>query len=668
MRSLSAPLLAAQKAKSSKPYLLAQFFDTCAFRRRLRWTSCYSGAEAAGPHCAVLGSDGSLNRFRVAAGSLYRQRVASPAPGSDFSVWTLVSTNRGAAAVTRYGATIELYAVRTDGGTPNREVWLYVSADDGASWGAGALVFTAPVAINYLAVGSKSDGTVLAVFDNGVAVRKIKRVATVWGAQANWTNTAASLTGLACNFYFDFELVVTGTEAVTLEPRVWRCIYGDGYSEVLDTWSALMVYAQAAAGLGVSFSAPFLRVASGYRFFYREAYTGLGAYDRIMHTSLANGAIPFSDAWREAEPFDLTATYGLALAGLASGTGGLAWVSTPSRVFCSQAYLVSDLSSRLVACDLVDRPYSPDAGWMELDNADGALNWDKLGVGDLLGLRMGSEVLWLAGYVTTGGGVVSVGPSMWVTGLEYRREKLKSRLVVHLGSAFWLLDRPVVRSEDWAAGATTVYGLLRSVVGGVGLAFGALSGSGPLAALSPAFSLRPGQSRLAALVELVGLVEDEVVSTAYGYAMTVWPQKTDAVVYAYGTDHAIRSGVHREVARPGLARAFGANAVGAAVFGQALDFPALENFNVGSVRFRRAGGTAAEAATLALATLRGDDLGSRDDELVIGPNVGQEPYDVVEVTDAALGYSASKRRVRWVRLLYDADKGVYAMRLGLGGL
>jgi hypothetical protein len=117
-----------------------------------------------------------------------------------------------------------------------------------------------------------------------------------------------------------------------------------------------------------------------------------------------------------------------------------------------------------------------------------------------------------------------------------------------------------------------------------------------------------------------------------------------------------------------LGRAFGVDAVGAPIFGEALDFSVLENFNVARVRFRRAGGTASEAATLALAMLRGDDLASGDDELIIGPNVGEEPYDVVEVTDPALGYAASKRRVKWVRWLYDREKGVYEMRLRLGGV
>ena len=666
MRSLSAQLLAAQRAKSSKPYVTLSFMDSYAGRWRYRWTSVYSGAEAAGPHCAVLGSDGSLNRFRVAAGSLYRQRVASPAPGSDFSVWTLVSANRAAVGVTRYGATIELYAVRTDGGTPNREVWLYVSADDGATWGAGALVFTAPVAVNYLAVGSKSDGTVLAIFDNGVAVRKVKRSGGVWGAQANWTLAAASITGLACNFYFDFDIVVTGTEAVTLEPRVWRCIYGDGYSAALDAWAPFMVYARAAAGLGVTFSCPFLRSMSGYRLSYREVYGGAGAYDRVSCGRDVMGADYVNPTWQEPEGFDLTATYGLALAGLASSPSR-AWVCTPSRVFCSQTYVVSDLAARLLRLDVVDKPYEPVAGWMELDNADGALNADLLGVGTLAGLRLGAEAWFMAGYVTGGGGVGSYWPRMWVTGVAHRREGLTSRLVVSLASGFGLLDRPVVRAEDWAAGTSYVYSLAQSVVAGAGLPFASYSASAAITSMQPAFSLRPGQGRLAALVELMGLVEDEVIATTPNI-MVVWPQKTDPTDYAYGTDHAIRSGVHVEVARPGLARAFGVDAVGAPVFGQALDFAALENFNVGSVRARRAGGTAAEAATLASATLRGDDLGGREDELVIGPNVGQEPYDVVEVTDAALGYAASKRRVKWVRLLYDAEKGVYAMRLSLGGL
>jgi len=437
----------------------------------------------------------------------------------------------------------------------------------------------------------------------------------------------------------------------------------------LDTWSLLMVYARAAAGLGVAFSFPSLAALSGYQLSYREVYTGAGAYDRVMMGRDVMWADYAAPTWQEPEPFDLAATYGLALAGIAgSGVARRAWACTPSRVYCSQGYFVSNLSSRLVRCDVLDRPYWPDGGSLELDNADGALNADKLGVGDLLGLRMGSEVLLYPGYVCTGGGVVSVGPHYCVVGLEHRRDnKLGSRLVVRLGSAFWLLDRPVVRAEEWGA-TTYVCFVADSVVGGVGLGMASYGWSPAFVNMQSAFSLRPGQSRLSALVEVMGLVEDEVIAVAWGEIISLWPQKTDATDYAYGTDHAIRSAVHQEVARPGLARAFGVDAVGGPIFGQALDFPALENFNVGSVRFRRAGGTASEAATLALAMLREDDLASREDELVIGPNVGQEPYDVVEVTDAALGYAAAKRRVKWVRWRYDREKGVYEMRLGLGGL
>jgi len=665
VRTLSANLLAAQKASKRRPYVAVGFSDRLAHSARLRWSSQYSGAEPDGPHAAILGSDGSLNRFRVEAGTLYRQRVASPVPGSDFSVWTSVATARGAVAVARYGTNLVLLAVRTDGATPNREVWLYASGDNGASWGAGALVFTAPAAITYLAVGAKSNGDLGVFFNNGVAVRRIKRVSSVWGAQADWTNAVAGLTGLACCYVMDFDLVVTGTEAVTLEPCVWCCIYGDGYSQALDTWSPLSVYVRSAVWSSVAYSRPALQVLGSYRVGYREVYGGLGAYDRVMVTWLAPGQDFVTQAWADAVPVNVAAAYGLALAGY--GAGG-AWASTPSRVFHSGYVALVDMTARVLAVDAVDSPYEPDGGWVDLDNADGALNEANLGGVGLEGFRMGGQVDFGPGYyVATGSPVTSPGLRYWVRGFEWRVVGGRSVVRVLLGSPFFLLVGESARTSEWAAGSMAVYGLLRSIVARAGLGFGALSASSAITAMQPAFALRAGQQLLAAVRELFGLVEDEALGSGE-HVYVVWPRVTDATAYVYGTDHPVTSLRSATAARASVFRAFGVDGTGAPVLGESIDWSSVEDFMWPAVRFRRAAGTASEAATLASASARWEDLVGEGGELVAQANVGQEAWDVVEVTEPRLGWAAVKRRVRAVRFVYDRERRVFDVRLALGGL
>jgi hypothetical protein len=664
VRTLSAPLLAAQKASKRKPFFYLRFSDRLAQALRLRWSSQYTGAEPDGPHAAVVGSDGSLNRFRVESGTLYRQRVGSPAPGSDFSDWTSFATNRGAVAVAAAGSVISIVVVRTDGGTPNREVWLNSSVNNGVTWLGWALAFTAPAAITHLALGAKGNGDLAVFFDYGALVRRIKRVSSVWGAQANWTNTAASITGLACHYWADFDLVVTGTVPTSLEPTVWCCIYGDGYSQALDTWSALLVYAQAAAWAGVAYSRPSLQMFDCYRITYREAYTGTGAYDRVMITTLAPGEDFVVQAWADATPIDLTATYGLALAGF--GTRG--WCCTPARVFCSGESVYTDLASRLVALDVIDGPLEPDGGWVELDNHDGALNEANLGGTGLEGLRLGGQMDFSPGYYVAGGSpVTSPGLRFWVRGLEWRVSAARSVLRVLVGSPFWLLLGESARTSEWAVGTQTVYGLIRSVVTRAGLGFAALSASPAASNMQPAFALRAGQQLLAAARELLGLVEDDVIASGENVYL-IWPQVSDATDYAYGTDHGVLSLRSALAERPSVFRAFGVAADGSPVLGESIDWDAVEDVMWPAVRFRRAAGTASEAATLASADARWEDCARQGGELVVPPNVGQEPWDVIEVTEPRLGWAAVKRRVRAVRYHYDRDRALFEMRLALGGL
>jgi len=80
--------------------------------------------------------DGSLSRARVdpASYQLYRQRVASPGPGSDFSPWTGVCTVSSASgiALASRGFRLLLFYVDTD----QRTILVRKSTGYGATFGS----------------------------------------------------------------------------------------------------------------------------------------------------------------------------------------------------------------------------------------------------------------------------------------------------------------------------------------------------------------------------------------------------------------------------------------------------------------------------------------------------------------------------------------------------
>src|SRR5438132_3398946 len=88
MRTLPAPLLAAQRSSSALPYLKVTISDRIGGIRRLAFSRLYTGSEPDGYHAAAMPSDGSLLRARASGGRVYYQRVANPGAGSNLASWT----------------------------------------------------------------------------------------------------------------------------------------------------------------------------------------------------------------------------------------------------------------------------------------------------------------------------------------------------------------------------------------------------------------------------------------------------------------------------------------------------------------------------------------------------------------------------------------------------
>ncbi|MFC1968372.1 hypothetical protein ACFLVX_03155 [Chloroflexota bacterium] len=90
MRTLSGTLTAAQKSLSRHPYFRVKVTDRISSRPRISWSRLYTGSEDLYGHDACFAGDGSLQRVRIdpSGYTIRRQRVASPGPSPDFSVWT----------------------------------------------------------------------------------------------------------------------------------------------------------------------------------------------------------------------------------------------------------------------------------------------------------------------------------------------------------------------------------------------------------------------------------------------------------------------------------------------------------------------------------------------------------------------------------------------------
>jgi len=225
--------------------------------------------------------------------------------------------------------------------------------DNGSTLGAAVTVGTASGAVGWLAADVKANGDALLIYSIGATVFSVKRTSGSWGAPAAWTNSAASISGLACYYQGDWNAAVCGTNAAG-DAFAWTSIFGDGFSQASNTWSPLREVTRASAGSNVSFRAPFLSQPDTYRLTFVEKYTGSAAYNRPYHSYSPATADFASNFWREPVPFDLTSDFGQAIAFSATA----AWITTPSGVWtASLTAPLLDVTADVVEAAMDDRPF-----------------------------------------------------------------------------------------------------------------------------------------------------------------------------------------------------------------------------------------------------------------------------------------------------------------------
>ena len=258
MRELTATLLATQKQAAATPFVKVEAVNKVNGAVRYKWSRLYNGSEDEYFHAATVPGDNSLNRFRITppadSRKLYRQRIASPGPESDFTQWTYSGQyNVVIAAAASTGAEVSLFWIKS-----NREVRRIKSTDYGASWGSPEMLDYSPTTSIYgMAAAYKSNGDVAVFFADQSTLYVKKYVGGQWQAKSAWDKTTGDLSGVACVYGNDWDLLVTGQDADG-NYKLWSLDYGDGGDVSAGTWSALKELSSAPSGGDFRFLQPFL--------------------------------------------------------------------------------------------------------------------------------------------------------------------------------------------------------------------------------------------------------------------------------------------------------------------------------------------------------------------------------------------------------------------------
>jgi hypothetical protein len=662
MRQLTTTLLETQKQPAALPYLKIEAAAKDMGVIRLAWDRLYSGTEADYYHALTVPDDGSLVRVRITppsdARKLYRQRVAVPGPGSDFSPWTYTGQyNAVVVAAASREAEVSIFWINT-----SRELRRIKSTDYGVTWGSPELIDYSPTtSINGLAVAYKTSGDLAVFFADQATLYVKKYVAGSWQAKIAWDKSTGDLSGVACIYDTDWCLMVTGRDSAG-NYRLWTLAYGDGGEVPAGNWSVLCELAAAPSGGDFTFYRPFLDKTDVYRCFFVEKFTGTEAYSRPFRSAAVPGTA-FSDGlWREPAPFSLASEYGLALA----YDTAYAWLSSPSGVWRAPlAASVLELTDDVTAARQETGENMGNLS-VELANDDG--KYAVPGQGDIAALDIGCQLDFSPGYITASGPEYSPGLSFRLESCEHVSAGGKTSLVLRAVDGWGTLAAWKARYQiRWnrTSSETCVRDILRFILGRVGLRLEVISQSSVVTGFFPDFTVGPGDTGREAVIRLLSYVPD-VIFIEGNLAYLVNPLAADDAVHDYGTSHPIFEGSYQRAAMT-------VNRVQVAGFDTVLvlaDSFAWAEIDRLDDRLRQIDDrnitTTAQALDLGQARLRQSEMASESGNIIVPVNCGQQLYDVITVTDGRAGLDGVKKRVLGLVLAYSPRRGEYRQRLSLG--
>ncbi|MCB9482650.1 MAG: hypothetical protein H6675_01460 [Dehalococcoidia bacterium] len=643
MLTTSPTLLEAARSGSATPHVRVRFSDRDVGVPRLHFARWYQGVEAAGPAGVAFPGDGSLVRARIDAGAatLHVQHIATPSEAADFTSWADLGSAVATPGLGLHAAGTRVLLAYTDG----TQVLVRESLDAGATFGS-AITVASPGAVTALSGAVRSDGSAIATWAIGGTCYVATRPAGGgWSAPAAWTQSLASINGVAAGDAEDWAILVSGEDS-NGRAGCWSTRLGSGIGGPPGHWSALAPLILASPGLDVSYRATGVAQAGAPRATFVESYTGTGAFDRTMlATGLAGGAFEDGD-WRDPTPFEHASPWGLA----AAARGTTSFLASASELWSAEIGGSPVDVSTAVLSARYEADHRGERLRLALD-AQSLTNWPSVG----------TEIEFSPGYVTDAGIEFITGRLLWVTSVQRGAAELHVTAEGALGRlARWQAPRQLA----WSAGDATIATVARSIARDAGVRLAGAGASTAATTLTPGFAVRAGESGATALARLLARVPDQIFGRGIDLHLVERDPAEDPS-YAYGATHPIRTIELTDSGRgPRWARVLGADAVGEAVASGGGD----DGSRVAVVV--DAAVTSAPVATArAEAVLRRSELAQELGTLEASPHPGHEPGDVIAVSDDSLALDAAPYRVRSVTFDYARrPRGRYSMRLGLGAV
>jgi hypothetical protein len=667
MRNLTSTLLAAQKQATAVPYVKVEAKNKIAGVVRYDWSQLYDGSEDDYFHALTMPGDASLIRVRITppadSRKLYRQRVSNPGPGGDFSQWTYTNQyNALVVAAASLGGEVSIFWIKS-----NQEIRRIKSTDYGVNWSSPELIDYAPTtSVGGLAAAYKPGGDLAIFFADQSTLYVKKNVGGEWQAKAAWDKTTGDLSGVACVYEGDWNLVVTGKDSSD-NYKLWSLVYGDGGDVAAGDWSNLKELASAPSGGDFEYRQPFLDKTDVYRCFFVEKFTGTEASHHPFWSHSVLDAKYIDSLWREPVPFNLSSEYGLAIA----HDGDYAWLTGPAKVYrAGLAARSLDLTADVIG---VRQELESKTGRLtvELRNDDG--RYASPGQDSLAVLDLGCQLDFSPGYETSEGSEYSPGQSFCLEGFEHTSSGGKASLVLHARDGWGALGDWRARHQfRWnkASEDMNVSEIIAFILARVGLELEVKSQSSVITGFYPDFTVSTDNDGRTVIQRLLSFVPD-VLLIEGNKAYVINPLSSDGSGYSYGGEHRILEGSYRQ-GMPGMNRVqvegYDAGS-GELILVDSFDwdtvgrlYDRLKQIDDGNI------GTVSEAGQRGEAYLRKAGIEAAGGSILVPVNCGQQLYDVIDVTDAPAGLDAEEKRVLGLVLVYHPQRGEYSQRLRLGAV
>ena len=681
MRTLSNTLWQAQRKADRLPYITAEIRDYEQGIKRLTWIRLYQGSEPDNHHGIAFDGQGSMHRLRAAADNkLYHQKITSPGLSSDYSQWTQIATDcAGPCAIAACGHKIYIFYCTT-----SNTIWKHYSHDYGESWTNSQLV-DYPEASHLCASWRATTPTVVCfamrLFGGTVQLNAITLDTDAQETtEHRWSDATHSLIeplGIGATYDPNIPghaIVLAGKEQDS--PYDHYDLFCTRFSNQ-NLFTPLQSFIMAPEGEDTSYQFPDCHLPHSPRDYETtrivavEKFTGTTAYTRLLTCRLVKGTSWSDTTLTEPKPFlDIQPTYGLRL----QSTTDYWWLSKPDGVWrapreVEQALILTSDATSGQILSLVQRT---DEGSLvlTLDNSRG--QYASLGQGQLAQLRLGSELLLKLGYKTSQGNEASQAGTYWIDAWQYSSQPSLSLFTIYAIDGWRLMEKWSARYQmRWnkdQTDPTSVWQILYQLLARVGIKLSNTPPKPQSSAINnfyPDFAVNPGTKGDAALKRLLSFVPDQLVFSGQE-AFTKDPRADETSCYSYGIDHAILAGWYGEATRVSHARVIGRDPDGARIVREALDWDLIDlGIDIIDQDYDPNLQTTTRAQERADAILRKHSLQANRAQITVPTNVGQEPLDVVEVTDARCGVHQLKYRVLSIQTTYDRREGRYEQKLWL---